>query len=95
MPEIEAALKQNVRVFLVTGDADFICSWRGTEAVADALEWPGQELFVETELQPYYVGEEEKGLFKMTRNLGLVRVERAGHNVPWYRKYVRIHRSPE
>lgn len=88
MPDIESALAASIRVVLITGDADYICSWRGTTAVARALEWLGQRTFQEGFLHPYRVRGTEKGMYKIVDNLGMIIVENSGHNVPQYRKYI-------
>ncbi|KAI9501475.1 Alpha/Beta hydrolase protein [Coemansia spiralis] len=82
-------LEQSVPVLLYTGDADFICNWYGTRAVAHALEWAGQERFRSAPARkwswPTKSGKTiAAGEFWAADNLTVLRVYEAGHEVPYY-----------
>lgn len=83
-------LNTGINILLWAGDADWICNWAGTKAVANAAVASsdyssGAQAFREKRLEPYTVHGVEKGLFKTEGNLTLLRVFGAGHEVGFYR----------
>lgn len=78
---MSAILENDIQVTIFAGDADMVCSWPGDLEVANAVPWPGQESFEETELLPYTVRGKSKGMYKSFDNLAFVRVYDAGHAV--------------
>ncbi|KAI8814408.1 Alpha/Beta hydrolase protein [Cladochytrium replicatum] len=77
-------LLTKVPVLLFSGDQDFICNWRGTEAMVDALNWNGAVGMQKAPRQPWYVQGEEKpvGWIQTSRNLSFVLIYNASHMVP-------------
>ncbi|KAI1138282.1 putative carboxypeptidase S1 [Hypoxylon sp. FL0543] len=90
LEELSSVVQYGVRVVIWTGDADYVSNWLGTLAVADAIEWPGQERFVNKTLEPYTLKGVEKGTFKSLDNLIFMRIYEAGHNVPFYQPEVSL-----
>ncbi|KAJ2831824.1 hypothetical protein GGI24_001448 [Coemansia furcata] len=89
MSSLQFVLGKNIQVLLYSGDADFICNWYGTLAVAKALEWQGKARFAEAKPTnwswPATTGSNiEAGQFKSVDNLTFLRVYQAGHEVPYY-----------
>lgn len=84
-------LDTGINILLWAGDADWICNWAGSEAVANAAiasrhgNSTGNDTFREQKFEPYTVRGVEKGLFKRDGNLTLMRVFEAGHEVGFYR----------
>lgn len=68
------------------GDADFICNWMGNFGVANAVTFNGSAEFQAKALAPYNVDGVEMGQFKTMNNYNFLRVYKAGHEVPYYRK---------
>lgn len=86
-PTMSDLVQKGIKIIIVTGDADLLCSWRGTEAVARNIHWPGYKEFDQQKLRPYLVDGQKKGSYKNTDVLSLVRVFKAGHDVAQFRGY--------
>ncbi|KAJ2472401.1 hypothetical protein GGI02_001603 [Coemansia sp. RSA 2322] len=89
MSSLQYILGQNVPVLLYSGDADFICNWYGTVAVAKALQWPGKDRFASAQASnwtwPAKSGKVmNAGQYTSADNLSFLRVFQAGHEVPYY-----------
>ncbi|KAJ2353601.1 hypothetical protein IWW50_004089 [Coemansia erecta] len=86
---LEFILGRRVPVMLYSGDADFICNWFGTVAVAKALNWSGRgELAAAPVTDWTWPAESGKhipgGQFVSAANMTFLRVYEAGHEVPYY-----------
>jgi carboxypeptidase C (cathepsin A) len=66
------------------GDADWICNWLGTQAVANAVTYSQSSSFNSKALQSYNVNGKQGGTFKSAGNFSFLRVFGAGHEVPYY-----------
>jgi carboxypeptidase C (cathepsin A) len=84
--ELSVILESGVKVLIWTGDLDYTCNTLGTNRVAEAVEWSGQQAFLAQEMMPYMMQGVQKGSFKVVDNLNLVNLIEAGHNIMWYRK---------
>jgi cathepsin A (carboxypeptidase C) len=71
-------ITSGLEVVLYHGDKDFICNWRGGEAVANNVQWSGQGQFVGLP----YTKWENYGEFKHLDNFTFYRIYNAGHLVP-------------
>lgn len=56
--------------------------------MAHAVEWNGKDTFATKKLEPYTLNGVEKGTFKSVDNFTFMRIYEAGHNVPFYRKFI-------
>ena len=81
-------VQSGLTVLVWAGDADWICNWFGNHEVVDQVKFPGSEDFQGKDLKPYTVNGEKKGTFKTVDNFSFLRVYEAGHEVPYYRKYI-------
>lgn len=81
-------VKSGINVILWAGDADWICNWLGGYGVANAVDYPGHTQFRSKALAPYTVNGTEKGQFKTVGNFQFLKVYGAGHEVPYYRKFL-------
>ncbi|EER14385.1 hypothetical protein Pmar_PMAR010743, partial [Perkinsus marinus ATCC 50983] len=81
-------LDAEIKVLLYAGDQDYICNWIGYEHVADAMDWPGRDAFLEA---PRYEYEDDDGTsigllrsisWKKKGMFGFFQIYRAGHFVP-------------
>lgn len=88
LPTLDEVIDTGIQVLIWAGDADYICNYLGNFKVVNALEWKGQAEFNSTDLAPYTVNGVEKGLFKTVDNLSWLQVYEAGHQVPFYRKWL-------
>ncbi|KAJ2489687.1 hypothetical protein IWW47_005228 [Coemansia sp. RSA 2052] len=89
MSSLQFILKENVPVLLYSGDADYICNWYGTMAVAKALDWQGKSKFADAKPTnwswPAITGSSiDAGQYKSADNLIFLRIYQAGHEVPYY-----------
>jgi carboxypeptidase C (cathepsin A) len=82
LSEVVAA---GVTTLIWAGDADWICNWFGSLAVANVISYSGTTAFATKSLAPYTVKGKEGGTFKTQGNLSFLRVYGAGHEVPYYR----------
>ncbi|EER14823.1 hypothetical protein Pmar_PMAR009418 [Perkinsus marinus ATCC 50983] len=48
-------LDAEIKVLLYAGDQDYICNWIGYEHVADAMDWPGRDAFLEAPRYEYEI----------------------------------------
>jgi carboxypeptidase C (cathepsin A) len=67
---------------------DFICNWVGNYGVTQAITFDGQTEYRAKALAAYTVDGVEMGQFKTVDNLSFLRVYKAGHEVPYYRKLI-------
>lgn len=80
--DVAALLAQNINVMFYNGDADYICNWLGTQAVADLVGAPGFSVAGFTNLStPDAV---VHGQVKQAGAFSYVRVYESGHEVPFY-----------
>ena len=86
LPQLQDVVDQGLHVLIWAGDADWICNWKGNLYTADHIVVENGT-FKDTELATYKVKGQGKGEFKTLGNLSFLRVYKAGHTVPAYRKY--------
>lgn len=76
--DLTTLVESNLSVLVYNGDQDFICNWRGSEALVNNLEWSGQSDFAAMN----YTAFESYGEYKHLDNLTFFKVTGAGHMVP-------------
>ncbi|KAJ2851156.1 hypothetical protein IWW36_001294 [Coemansia brasiliensis] len=86
---LEYILGTGLPVLLYSGDADFICNWYGTVAVAKALNWHGKQKLADAPVVdwswPAQSGKNiAAGQYITAENFTFLRVFEAGHEVPYY-----------
>ncbi|KAI0170145.1 putative carboxypeptidase S1 [Pestalotiopsis sp. NC0098] len=81
---LSEVVQSGIRVLTWAGDADYICNWKGTFGVANALDYASHDEFAAKDLEAYTVNGTELGQFKTVDNLSFLRVYEAGHEVPYY-----------
>ena len=86
LPQLSSVIAAGVQTVVWAGDADFICNWLGSQAVANAVDFVGADSFRAQPLQPYNVGGKPAGEFKTAAggSFSFLRVFGAGHEVPFY-----------
>ncbi|KIY65085.1 serine carboxypeptidase [Cylindrobasidium torrendii FP15055 ss-10] len=82
---LAALLERGVPVLIYVGMNDYICNWVGNLRFVDAMEWSGQQDFLEAPMDEWAIDGERIGLLKTSGNLTYLTVEGAGHMVPWDR----------
>ncbi|KAF2873505.1 putative carboxypeptidase S1 [Massariosphaeria phaeospora] len=82
--ELSGVVASGITTLIWAGDADWICNWYGVHDVANAIQYPGQNVFAGKFLTPYKVNGKEGGSFKTEGNLSFLRVYEAGHEVMYY-----------
>lgn len=84
--DVPYLLKNDVRILIYAGDADFICNWMGNKAWLMALRWSGQDDFTSAEDHEWVPSGESSsaGQLRATEDgkLAFLRVYAAGHTVP-------------
>lgn len=76
--DLSYLLQSNLPVLVYNGDKDFICNWRGSEALTNNLDWAGSSVFPTLN----YTVVDGQGEYKQYQNLVFYRVYDAGHMVP-------------
>ncbi len=74
-------LNRGLKVYMVHGDADFVCSHLGGIAVAHSIEWDGQKGFEKEEFTNWVYKGSVLGQYKGYKNLKYVRVNHVGHSM--------------
>lgn len=69
---------------------DWICNWYGSQLVVNSINYTDSATFQSAKLAEYTVGGKSHGQFKTAGNLNFLRVYEAGHEVPYYRKFISI-----
>ncbi|QDS68547.1 hypothetical protein FKW77_010914 [Venturia effusa] len=82
MEDMKSLIRRGIPVVLLYGDADYICNWRGGEAVADALAVDGFDSagYVDVQTPDGVV----HGQVKQSNNFAFVRAYQSGHMVPFF-----------
>ncbi len=80
--DIAYAVEHGVRIMLFYGDKDYICNWRGGEALARNIEWVGQEEYRSAPTKSVVFEGKPHGEFRRVGNFTFMRVYDAGHMVP-------------
>ncbi|KAI8320974.1 alpha/beta-hydrolase [Martensiomyces pterosporus] len=89
---LEYILERNVPVLLYNGDADFICNWHGTMAVARALNWHGSDRFLQSAMTEWtWPATNGGGEYVSVDNFTFLRIYEAGHEVPFYQPQAALH----
>jgi len=76
--DLSFLLQSGLDVLVYNGDKDFICNWRGGEAMTNNLDWSGASNFQGLGYDSF----ENYGEYKQYENLIFYRVYNAGHMVP-------------
>ena len=82
LKDIEKLLEMDVQVALVFGDADYICNWRGGEALSLAAKWSGSDDFSDAGYTNLMVNGKAYGETRQFGKLSFTRVWNAGHEIP-------------
>ncbi|RKP36947.1 Alpha/Beta hydrolase protein [Dimargaris cristalligena] len=77
-------LEMGLPILMYTGDADFICNWLGTLAVAQAAQWSGQAGFEAQTWRPWSPQDHVQGHIRSFRHFTYLKISEAGHEVPAY-----------
>jgi len=85
LPHLEFVVDSGVRTVLYSGDADYIVSYMGIEAMLDTMQTSFTSNWGVQPLVDWTVGGEVAGVFKTTGQLSYVRFFGAGHEVPAYK----------
>ena len=85
-PEVEFLLESKIDVMLYFGDKDYICNWRGGEALANSLKWQGSQGFSKTAMKEWTVG----GRYRKYDNFNFMVIYGAGHMVPMNQRKVAL-----
>lgn len=80
-PHAGQLLERGVRVLFMVGAYDPGCSWVANERTARALEWYGQNEFVQEQLREWMVDGEVAGKLRSWGDLAFASVYGAGHMV--------------
>ncbi|KAJ4243791.1 hypothetical protein NW757_011009 [Fusarium falciforme] len=84
LKDIEKLLEMDVQVALVFGDADYICNWRGGEALSLAAKWSGSDDFSDAGYTNLMVDGKAYGETRQFGKLSFTRVWNAGHEIPYF-----------
>ncbi|KAJ4124555.1 hypothetical protein NW754_000253 [Fusarium falciforme] len=84
LKDIEKLLEMDVQVALVFGDADYICNWRGGEALSLAAKWSGSGDFSDAGYTNLMVDGKAYGETRQFGKLSFTRVWNAGHEIPFF-----------
>ena len=90
LPQLSSVVASGVQTVVWAGDADFICNWFGSQAIANAVTFSGAEAFQAQSLAPYNVNGKQGGTFKAQGSFSFLRVFGAGHEVPYYAPQVAL-----
>jgi len=80
--DVPTLLNSGIRVLVYSGKLDLICNYFGGVAWTNAINWPGQNAFINTPLHSWKVGTQVAGQAKSAQGLTWLQVEAAGHMVP-------------
>ena len=80
--EIEYLISHKIDVMLYFGNKDFMCNWRGGEALVNSFQWYGNEGFSKLDLKEWFIGKKAVGKYKKYEYLNFLMVYDAGHLVP-------------
>lgn len=81
--DVADLLESGLPVLIYAGDKDFICNWVGQTMWLNALEWSGQENYLEADTRSWTVDGVPAGEVKNADGLTFLRVYDAGHMVPY------------
>ncbi len=81
-PHVEYLIDHNVDVMLYFGDKDFICNWRGGEALVNSLKWTGEKGFASATMKEWAPDSTASGRYRKFGALNFMVVYGAGHMVP-------------
>ncbi|KAF9527913.1 serine carboxypeptidase [Crepidotus variabilis] len=76
-------LERGVKALIYVGANDWICNWVGNEAWTLALEWSGQDYFIDLPLRDWQVEGIVAGRTRSAGGLTFATITGAGHMVPY------------
>ncbi|XP_004307353.1 PREDICTED: serine carboxypeptidase-like [Fragaria vesca subsp. vesca] len=79
---IPTLLEDGIQLLVYAGEYDLICNWLGNSRWVHAMEWSGQNKFVNSPEIPFVVDDSEAGVLKNYGPLSFLKVHDAGHMVP-------------
>jgi carboxypeptidase C (cathepsin A) len=83
-PFLETVINAGIRTTMYDGDADYICNYKGFEAVAAALNTKFSPIYNGVDFAPWSVAGNPAGYVKNAGTFSFVQVTGAGHEVPAY-----------
>jgi carboxypeptidase C (cathepsin A) len=83
-PALESVINAGVRTIMFDGDADYICNYKGFEAVTNALQTRFSAQFARTKWSTWKVNGQVAGQYRNAGTFSYVRNYGAGHEVPAY-----------
>jgi carboxypeptidase C (cathepsin A) len=84
-PALESVIDAGVRTILFDGDADYICNYKGFEALADGLQTRFTKQYARTKWSSWKVNGQLAGQYRNAGTFSYLRVYGAGHEVPAYK----------
>lgn len=78
--EVNLALENGLKVYLIFGDKDYVCNVQGGIALADSFQWYGQAEYKKQTFIKWILNKVEVGKYKKYKNLGLFVIYNAGHS---------------
>ncbi|RIB03670.1 Alpha/Beta hydrolase protein, partial [Gigaspora rosea] len=76
-------LKNNIRVLIYAGDADYMCNWLGLNAWTKALHWSGTKGFNEARVTPWITANgNNSGEVRTFKGFTFLKIFESGHMVP-------------
>ncbi|CAG8718302.1 40032_t:CDS:2 [Gigaspora margarita] len=80
---ISSLLKNNIRVLIYAGDADYGSNWLGVDAWTKVFRWSGTKGFNEANITPWITASGNySGEFRTFKGFTFLRIFEAGHYVP-------------
>ncbi|KAF8991372.1 serine carboxypeptidase [Cyathus striatus] len=80
---VAALLERDVRVLIYVGAYDWICNHVGNERWTLALEWSGQDDFVNADKRKWFVDGKQAGHTRSAGKFTFATIDGAGHMVPY------------
>eukprot|EP01022_Parablepharisma_sp_SALTPOND_P001420 TRINITY_DN106346_c0_g1_i1.p1 TRINITY_DN106346_c0_g1~~TRINITY_DN106346_c0_g1_i1.p1 ORF type:complete len:407 (-),score=28.47 TRINITY_DN106346_c0_g1_i1:71-1291(-) len=81
--DLEYVLNSGLKTMLYFGANDAVCNWKGGEQLALSLDWLGQSEFRKAQMKEWKVEEKVAGLYRKYKNFIFMKVNDAGHMVPF------------
>jgi len=84
LPDLEKVINAGVRTIIYDGDADYICNFKGVEAMVASLNTRFSSQFAGQKFTNFTVNGALAGIYKNAGTFSYVRFFGAGHEVPAY-----------